>query len=47
MIYFFQYGSFGGSVYADVVDYEEEKEENEDRGKYLGGQEFRLVEEDS
>ena len=26
---------------------EEEKEENEDRGKHLGGQELRLVEEDS
>ena len=34
--------------YADVVDVDdEEKEENEDRGKHLGGQELRLVEEDS
>ena len=31
----------------DEEENEEEKEENEDRGKHLGGQELRLVEEDS
>ena len=31
----------------DEEEKEEEKEENEDRGKHLGGQELRLVEEDS
>ena len=30
----------------DEEENEEEKEENEDRGEHLGGQDFRLVDED-